>query len=251
MIGSTIYRLAVCASTNDVAKTLAQAGAETGTVVIADEQTSGRGTKGRGWHSAKGRGLYASVILRPQRRDIALLPAAAGLAVSDAIKLAAGLETRLKWPNDVVWHGRKIAGVLSEAAFLGSAASHVVVGIGINVRHSRRDFPAEIAPAATSLRLALRRAPDTAKLEAALWQALDVWFGKFAAGKKRDIIDAFESRLVYPVGSAVTVEREKESVTGTLSGLDAQARLILERGGRILLLTAAEIVTIQPYSLPR
>jgi BirA family biotin operon repressor/biotin-[acetyl-CoA-carboxylase] ligase len=244
MIGSVIYRLATCASTNDVAKTLAQEGAEEGTAVVADEQTGGRGTKGRSWHSARGQGLYASVILRPRRSDIALLPAVAGLAVTDAIWQAAGLETRLKWPNDVVCRGKKIGGILSEGAFLGGAASYVVVGIGINVRHRAADFPAEFRRSATSLRLALRKAVDMPGVEAAVWESLERWYEKFRSGKKSDIIRAFERRLVVSVGAAVRVDREKGSLAGVFRGIDTRARFIVESGGRRVVLSPAEIVDI-------
>ncbi len=146
MFGSVHDRpsLATCVSTNDVAKALAAEGADDGTVVVADEQTGGRGTKGRGWHSAPGLGLYASVILRPGRSDIALIPAMAGVAVAEAVRAAAGIEARLKWPNDIVWRGKKLGGILSESAFRGDEVGYVVVGIGLNLRHRRADFPADI-----------------------------------------------------------------------------------------------------------
>jgi BirA family biotin operon repressor/biotin-[acetyl-CoA-carboxylase] ligase len=250
MIGTTIYRLATCTSTNDVAKTLAQEGAEEGTIVVADEQTGGRGTKGRGWHSARGLGLYASVILRPRRSDISLLPAVAGLAVTDAIRRAAGLETRLKWPNDIVWRGKKIGGILSEGAFLGGAASYVVVGIGINVRHRAGDFPAEFRRSAASLRLALRKVVDMSKLETAVGVALEHWYEKFRSGKKAEIIRAFVGRLVIPVGAAVRVEREKGSLAGVFRGIDTRARFVVESGGRRVVLSPAEIVDIHNPTAP-
>jgi BirA family biotin operon repressor/biotin-[acetyl-CoA-carboxylase] ligase len=250
MIGSTIYRLATCTSTNDVAKTLAQEGAEEGTVVIAETQTGGRGTKGRSWHSAPGLGLYASVVLRPRRSDIALLPIVAGLAVVEAIGKAAGLETRLKWPNDIVRRGKKVGGILSESAFLGDAASYVIVGIGINVSQRKSDFPADIKASATSLRLALRKSVDMAGLERALWESMDGWYGKFERGKEEEIIRAFESRLVFPVGAAIRVEREGGSLSGTFRGIDPQARFIVESGGQRVGLSPAEIVDIHYEPAP-
>lgn len=247
MIGSTIYRLATCVSTNDVAKRLAEEGAEDGTVVIAGEQTGGRGTKGRGWHSARGLGLYASVILRPRRRDIALVPAAAGVAAAQAIRRAAGVTVRLKWPNDLVWRGRKIGGILTESAFRGPEAVHVIVGLGLNLNHGPLDFPADIRRGATSLRLAKKKPWDTTGLEPALWSALETWRTAFETGRDEQIIRAFEARLTFPLGAAVVVERESGSFAGTLRGLDAEARLIVEGESRRVRLSPAEVIGIKSY----
>jgi BirA family transcriptional regulator, biotin operon repressor / biotin---[acetyl-CoA-carboxylase] ligase len=252
MIGLTIYRLATCTSTNDVAKVLAGEGAADGTVVVAGEQTGGRGTKGRGWHSAPGLGLYASVILRPGRSDIALIPAMAGVAVAGAIRSAAGVEARLKWPNDIAWRGKKLGGILSESAFCGDEVSYVVVGIGINLRHRRADFPVDIRPAATSLRLASKKPVDPAWLERALWASLEKWRGEFERGNAPKIIRAFESKLVPRPGSKVLVEREGDRFAGTLRGLDTEARLVVESAGRRVLLSPAEIVSLyRSYALTR
>ena len=244
MIGSTIYRLATCASTNDLAKLLAAEGAEDGTVVIAEEQTGGRGTKGRGWHSAPGLGLYASVILKPSRSDIALVPAMAGVAAADAVRSAAGIKARLKWPNDITWRGKKLGGILSEASFRGDEVSYVIVGIGLNVTHRRADFPVDIRPTATSLRLASKRPVDMAKLEKELWASLEKWRGEFERGRQQEIVRAFESRLVIPVGSKILVERESGSFACVLRGLDTQARLVVESEGVAVHLSPTEIVSV-------
>jgi BirA family biotin operon repressor/biotin-[acetyl-CoA-carboxylase] ligase len=245
MIGSTIYRLATCVSTNDVAKRLAEEGAEDGTVVIAEEQTGGRGTKGRGWHSAPGLGLYVSVILRPRRSDLALIPAMAGVAVAEAVRSAAGIAARLKWPNDVVWRGKKLGGILSESSFRGDRVGHVIVGLGLNLRHRRADFPPDLRPTATSLRLASKKPAAAADLEKALWASLEKWRGEFERGRKQEIVRAFESRLVFPVGSGIMVETEAGAFAATLRGLDSQARLVVEAEGRTVLLSPAEIVGLR------
>ena len=248
MIGSTIHRLATCTSTNDVARELAQAGAEGGTVVIARAQTGGRGTKGRSWHSAPGKGLYLSVVHRPRRNDIALLPATVGLAVVEAIGQAVGLEARLKWPNDVVWGEKKIAGILCESSFLGDRPSYVIVGIGVNVNHARADFPAEIRAKATSLRLALGKPVAMSGLERALLESLERRLGQFERGQRQAIVRAFESRLVFPVGAAIRVTGEREPVEGLFRGIDTGARFIVECGGQRVRLSPAEILDIE-YSL--
>ena len=176
----------------------------------------------------------------------------AGVAVAEAVRSAAGIEARLKWPNDIVWRGKKLGGILSESAFRGAEVGHVVVGIGLNLRHRRADFPPDILPTATSLRLASKKPIDVIKLEAALWTSLEKWRGEFERGNKQEIVRAFESRLIFPVGSKVLVERETDSFVGLLRGLDSQARLVVESEGRTVLLSSAEIVSLsRSYDLTR
>lgn len=241
-IGAIVHRLSSCLSTNDVAKTLAQEGAEEGTVVIAEEQTEGRGTKGRRWHSLRRRGLYASVILSPRRRDISLLPVVAGIACVDAVRESVGIELRLKWPNDLVWAGKKLGGILSESEFLGGTLKYAILGIGLNVNQKRSDFPPEIRSSATSLLLAARKTTDMMRLEDSLWSSLERWYGCFRRGRKQEIIRAFESSLIFPAGTAIHVRTEKETLQGAFRGIDTQARLILERAGRMTRLSPAEIL---------
>jgi BirA family biotin operon repressor/biotin-[acetyl-CoA-carboxylase] ligase len=243
-IGTIIHRLSSCSSTNDVAKALAQAGAEEGTVVIAGEQTAGKGTKGRTWHSPSGQGLYASIILRPRRKDISLLPLVAGVACAEAIREAAGLEVRLRWPNDIFWKAGKLGGILCEGVFLGSSSSYAVMGIGLNITQRRSDFPADLRGQATSLRLALKKPADREALEASLWRSLDRWYSAFRLGKKRQIVRAFESQLIIPIGTVVKVRREKDSLEGVFAGMDTRARLVLIREGKKRLLSPAEILGI-------
>lgn len=142
-------------STMDVARTLAEGGAPAGTLVLAEEQTAGRGRKGRPWFSAPGWSLHLSLLLRPAPDPgsvLSALPLRVGLAAAQAIEEVAGLEAALKWPNDVVTlHGRKLAGVLCEAAFVGTDRVFVVVGIGINVGQDTADFPPELRERASSL----------------------------------------------------------------------------------------------------
>jgi BirA family biotin operon repressor/biotin-[acetyl-CoA-carboxylase] ligase len=243
-IGTTIHRFPTCRSTNDLAKRLAREGAAEGTVVVADEQTEGHGTKGRSWHSPRGLGLYASIILRPARPDLSLLPLAAGVACLEAIRKASGLEAALEWPNDIVWKRRKLGGILSEGEFLGSTVSFAVLGVGLNVGQRKEGFPASLRKSATSIRLALGRDVDKAALEKSLWSALDRWYSEWLAGRHERIVRAYEAKLVVPVGSQVRVRTEEGSRTGVFKGIDLQARLRFERKGKELLLSPAEILGI-------
>lgn len=143
-------------STNDAAQALGQAGARTGTVVIADEQRSGRGRSGRSWSSPPGLGLWCSLLSRPaDATELPRLPLRVGAAVAEALAGYADLEpVRLKWPNDILLGGRKMGGILCEAAWDGPRVQQVVIGIGLNLLHGPGDFPPALAAIATSLRLA-------------------------------------------------------------------------------------------------
>ncbi len=146
--GREIVWLETTGSTMAEAARLAASGCPNGTIVGAEEQTSGQGRHGRSWYSEKGSGLYVSIVLRPELPPEALsaLTLALGLAAREAILEATGIACDLKWPNDLVADGRKCAGILTHAT--GSAA---ITGIGINVNQER--FPAELMNTATSLRL--------------------------------------------------------------------------------------------------
>jgi BirA family biotin operon repressor/biotin-[acetyl-CoA-carboxylase] ligase len=149
-----IIRLASCASTNDEAKRLAREGAPEGTVVAAAEQTAGRGTQGRPWHSGRGEGLFVSIILRPPLPAIGLLPLLAAEAVREAVETVSGVKAEIKRPNDLVWAGRKLGGILCESGYVGDRLTFAVVGVGLNIGQSRDDFPAELRPTAVSIGMA-------------------------------------------------------------------------------------------------
>jgi BirA family biotin operon repressor/biotin-[acetyl-CoA-carboxylase] ligase len=244
IIGTVIHSFSTCPSTNDLAKRLAQGGATEGTVVTAEEQTGGRGTKGRNWHSPHGRGLYASVILRPRRADLSLLPLVAGIACLEAIAEAVGLEAALEWPNDIVWKRRKLGGILCEGEFLGNTVSFAVLGIGLNISQRKSDFPAALRGKATSLWLALGSEVDKAGFEKALWPALDRWYTSWVGGRRKQIVRAYESRLTIPIGTLVHVRRAGGILRGIFRGIDLRARLEVEQQGKKVLLSPAEILAI-------
>jgi len=243
-IGTIVHSFSSCPSTNDLAKRLAQEGSAEGTVVVAEEQTGGRGTKGRSWHSPRGQGLYASVILRPRRADLSLLPLTAGVACVEAIGEATGLQAALEWPNDIVRKRRKLGGILCEGEFLGNVVSFAVLGIGLNINQRRGDFPASLRRTASSMRLALGREVDKERLERALWPALNCWYGAWVRGRREEIVRAYESKLIIPIGTVVNVRREGGTVKGIFRGIDLRARLMIEEKGNRVLLSPAEILAI-------
>jgi len=227
-IGKIVHKLETCVSTNDAAREFARDGFEEGMVVLAESQQAGRGTRGRTWFSPPGKGLYLSVILRPVKRSAALIPLVGGLAIRDAVSDAAGLETRLKWPNDVTHDGRKIAGVLCESSWSGRHLNFVVLGIGLNVSHALEDFPPELRASATSLRLASGAAPDKEFLLAHLYQALNRWYDGMRAGRTGELLRAAEEALGLRPGSPVTLETESGSASGAFYRLRSDGRIVLD-----------------------
>lgn len=152
--GRTIILLRKVDSTNNFAKELARYGAAEGTVVVAEEQTAGRGRHGRKWFSPKG-GLYFSVILRPKMKvsEAAGIVVVAGLAVVRVLSENYGLTVEAKWPNDVLLDERKVCGILTEVNSTSERVNYAVVGIGINANVVvAKEFPEELQPIATSLK---------------------------------------------------------------------------------------------------
>lgn len=233
-VGAIVHRLASVSSTNDAARALALNGAAHGTAVLAGEQTRGRGTKGRAWHSPPGLGLYASFILRgPGVGPVPfphLLPLAAGLAATDAILAAAGIGVRLKWPNDLVHAGKKLGGILSEGVTGTASEDFAIVGIGVNVGHGPMDFPVKLRPSSTSLRLA-GGAVTVESLFNSLCRALDCWYNALARGEKEQVIRAFEAKMAFPPGASIRVRTSAGAFVGICRGVDTEGRLVVERAG--------------------
>ena len=146
-------------STSTRAAKLAEEGAPAGTIVLADEQTAGRGTESRRWHSPVGAGLYLAIVFRPkQLPNPALIPLLAGLAVTRAVeRVLGGSGVAIKWPNDLIVSDRKAGGVLSEASWSGEEPNYVVVGIGVNVHQRSSDFPPALRDVVVSLDMAAGR----------------------------------------------------------------------------------------------
>ena len=149
-VGKRVLYHPVTSSTMDIARTEVQKSAPEGTVVIADEQTAGRGRIQRAWLTPKGNSIAMSVILYPSKSELPYLIMLASLAVAKSIKSVTGLSPQIKWPNDVLINGRKVSGILIENGMKGSEVAYAIIGIGVNVNLSLADVP-EIRNIATSL----------------------------------------------------------------------------------------------------
>jgi BirA family biotin operon repressor/biotin-[acetyl-CoA-carboxylase] ligase len=221
-------------STNDRLKPLARAGAPEWSVVLADRQTGGRGREGRSWTSPAG-GLYMSVLLRPRFGSVGLLPLAAGVAVADAVA-EWRVSARLKWPNDVLLDGRKLGGILAEAASEGAGVEWVVLGIGVNVAVARDALPPELREQAVSLADASSGRPAVPQVAAAVLAHLRVCYDRLRADPAR-IVEGWRARAVDWWGELVDVQTARGTLTGRMLGVDATGALLvgLEDGTRRIL----------------
>jgi len=209
-------------STMQEAGRMAVAGCPAGTAVVAEEQTAGQGRHGHSWHSEPGAGLYVSVVLRLSLPPDSLpaLTLALGLATAEAIARVCGISTDLRWPNDVMIDGRKVAGILVQLA-----DSVAITGIGVNVNHAR--FPAEIVSDATSLGLASGAAQSREDLLIALLPAIDSFAKMLVEGGPRPVLDMFTRHSSYARGRRVRVEQPGGVLEGVTAGLNPSGFLIL------------------------
>jgi BirA family biotin operon repressor/biotin-[acetyl-CoA-carboxylase] ligase len=240
LLGSRVLYFRSIGSTNDVATALAAAGAAEGFVVVAAQQTAGRGRRGRTWFSPPLGGLYVSVVLAPARsaapaRAAALVTLAAGVALAEAVETVAGLRPDIKWPNDLFVGRRKLAGILAE----GSGMDAVVLGYGINV--GPMVYPPELADRATSLELELGRSIDDASLCAESLAALAARYDDLLHGRFDAILDAWRLRAPGARGARVAVETSSGTTNGITAGIDDAGALLVQIGDRVERIVAGEV----------
>ena len=230
----TVRHSPVAASTNSLALDAAQQGARTG-VWVADEQTAGRGRGGHAWHSAPGDGLYVSALVAPPLPIAAalLLSLATGLAARGAIAECTGSQVDIRWPNDLLLHGRKCGGILVETAVAPAAEGakallrYAVIGVGINLNHAM--FPSELAGLATSLRIERGEPVSREAILAALLRRID---GEVRAlvderhndGRGESLLERFAAASTWVRGKRVRVD-EGGGYTGVTAGLDQRGFL--------------------------
>ena len=184
-IGKKVLWLEEVDSTNLVCRCMAEQGAEEGLVVLAREQTAGRGRRGRTYQSSKDLGLYLSVMLRP-KQDLAVLSnltAWVAVAVCNGVERACGVRPEIKWINDIILKGKKLGGILTELGLVQGKIDHVVVGIGLNVNHAREEFDPELREMATSLALDVEKLPSLPELAAHIVLALEEMYAGFPHNK--------------------------------------------------------------------
>lgn len=243
--GESISYFAEATSTNDLAATLAAAGAPEGTTVIAGAQTAGRGRLGRTWFSPPGAGLYMSVILR-SRAAAPYVTLAAGVAVAEGVRAATGLPLELKWPNDVVTSApsgparrRKVAGILAEASSSADGVEHVVLGVGVNLTPAA--YPRDIADRASCIETELGRPVEAGTIVGEILAALASWWPSLMAGDGAALLRRWRSLAPSASGAAVECESGSSRVHGITAGIDGGGALLVRVGNRIERIVAGQV----------
>jgi BirA family biotin operon repressor/biotin-[acetyl-CoA-carboxylase] ligase len=231
-IGNKIVHYFRVDSTNEAALKLAAAGAPHGSVVLAEEQTAGRGRFGRSWYSEKSSGIYVSVILRPPLAPATapILTLMAGVAAQQAVSTATGLSVDIRWPNDLLVDGKKVCGILMEMTADLDRLHAVVLGIGINVNHSA--MPAELKEIATSLRIETGRSHSRAHIAAALLKELERKYHLLLDEGGAAIARRWTAASSFAEGKRVRVLSNSGGYLATTLGLEPTGALRVRRDDR-------------------
>ena len=215
-------------STNQYAKRIAEEGAPDGTLIIADEQTAGKGRSGRTWVTPPAEAIAFTLLLRPKLSPdrISMVTLVMGLAVTNAVNSLYGVSAGIKWPNDVVIKGRKLCGILTEMSAEVRQVNYIVIGVGINANLT--SFPEEIREIATSLRLELSRDINRAELIARVMAEFERLYAEFEAQGDLGAVMQEYNELCLNAGSKVRVLDPNGEYTGTSRGINSMGELLVE-----------------------
>lgn len=240
--GSRVLYFDETDSTNNVIKREAEQGAPHGTLAVSDYQSGGKGRRGRVWKSPHGVGIWMSLLVRPKLRPAAapMLTLLSALAAADAIREVTGLDSLIKWPNDVVISGKKVCGILTEMSSEAEQIYYVVPGIGINV--NTESFPEDIADVATSIYLETGRRVRRSPIVAAFLRAYEKYYDLFMKHQDMtDLLDLYNSRLANR-DRGVRVLDPENAYTGTARGINKDGELLVEtEDGKIHRVNSGEV----------
>ena len=227
--GKRIHYVETCASTQLIAHEEAQNGVPDGTVVISEEQTVGKGRMSRPWDSAAGKGVWMSVISRPNLmpQEAPQMTLVAAVAVTRAIQEVTGIEPQIKWPNDILVNGKKVTGILTELQADPDRIKAVILGIGINVNQSEADFPEELKEIATSLKIILGKPVNRAKLIAKTLAFLEQYTAMYESEGFVPIKLLWES-YSNTAGRRIRAVMLNETIEGTAIGISKEGMLELK-----------------------
>jgi BirA family transcriptional regulator, biotin operon repressor / biotin---[acetyl-CoA-carboxylase] ligase len=246
LFGKRIYHFFKTDSTNRVALDLGHAGEPEGAVVLAEEQTAGRGRAGHTWHSERATGIYATLLLRPQLAPVQapLLTMMAGLSAHAAVQRVTGLNVDLKWPNDLLIHGKKVGGILTEMHAEPAQVRFVIVGIGVNVNQEK--FPVDLAETSTSLQMETGRAQSRLEVLVQFLREFESDYGGLQREGATSVVKRFEVTSSYARGKRVRVTNGKDSFTGVTAGLGDEGLLRVKRdSGEVTTVIAGEVAEIR------
>lgn len=246
LFGKHVFHFFRTDSTNRVAFELGHAGEEEGTVVVAEEQTAGRGRAGRAWHSERATGIYVTLLLRPRLAPVQapLLTMMAGISARTAVAAVTGLDVDLKWPNDLLIGGKKVGGILTEMHAEPTLVRFVIVGIGLNVNQEK--FPAELSAIATSLRVETGRVQSRMEILARLLREFESDYNRLLREGSGSVVRRFEEISSYARGKKVSVATGAETFAGVTAGLTPEGLLQVRRGdGSIFTVIAGDVSEVR------
>jgi BirA family biotin operon repressor/biotin-[acetyl-CoA-carboxylase] ligase len=228
VIGRDIRVFQETTSTNDVVEKLARDGVKEGVVVFAESQTKGRGRLGRKWISPAGKGLWFSILLRPDLRpqEATQLTVAAATALWRAIHTETGLSAEIKWPNDILFRGKKVAGILTEMSAELDRVKYLILGVGVDVNQAASEFPPDVRKIATSLRAELGHPILRAELATAILRELDHDYARIGGGHFAQLADEWEARCTT-IGQPVTISIGERKIRGRAESLDDDGALLM------------------------
>lgn len=228
-IGRQMFCRAQTTSTNADAFRLAEDGAGEGTTVIAEAQSGGKGRRGRVWSSPSGVNLYCSVVLRPaiMPHEAPQLTFLSAVAVARTIERTTGLKTEIKWPNDLLVNGRKVAGLLNEMSAETDRVNFVILGIGVNLNMTSGQFPADVRTPATSLLLELGHPVNRAEFTAAMLGELDRLYSDFLCRGFGPSREEWQQRCNARGREVLVSEGGNDVARGMFAGIDGDGALLL------------------------
>jgi BirA family biotin operon repressor/biotin-[acetyl-CoA-carboxylase] ligase len=248
IIGREIIFFESVSSTNDTAINIGRKSVNPdGIVVIADEQSHGRGRFGKSWVSPPGVNLYFTVLLRPPilSRNASLLTLVSAVAVTTAIRDYTGLNAEIKWPNDILINGKKTAGILIDMKSDRNSFYFLAVGIGVNVNMSPEIMPEDIRPHITSLKAEIGKSLDKITLLSQILAELENQYKILLNGNKMALINEW-LRLNSTIGRKVKVQSQDRIISGTAKGIDETGQLILRLdSGKLDTVSAGEVTILK------
>ncbi|GEN31792.1 BirA family biotin operon repressor/biotin-[acetyl-CoA-carboxylase] ligase [Cerasibacillus quisquiliarum] len=243
-LGHTIIHKTITTSTQHIAHQLAREGAEHGTIVIADEQTGGKGRMNRPWHSSKNQGIWTSLILRPeisphQAPQLTLLTAT---VLADVIYQETNIRPYIKWPNDILIENKKLSGILTEMQAEQDRIQYIIIGIGMNINQTKGDLPNKLRETATSLKIETGRQINMLTLVQSILEQFEKTYEMYLHHGFTAIKNKWES-YGFKIGEKINIKTMNREWEGTFSGIGSDGGLLVKNkhDGKIEKLYSAEI----------
>ena len=242
-IGKDISFYKDTGSTNDAARAFAIKGAREGFAVVADSQTKGKGRLGRSWESPAGVNIYTSIVLRPSIMPLFApqLTLVSAVAVAEAISKYSQKTPEVKWPNDILINSKKVAGILTEMNSETDRINFVIIGIGVNINMTRKMFPEELRPIATSLKEEIGKEISRIDFIQTLYLNLETWYKRYLKHGFEPIRRAWTGYFTM-AGRVVKVRQMDKAIVGVAMGIDDNGELLLrEKSGNITRIISGDV----------